>query len=279
MGRSIISAVSPSGKSLPLPRKRQKNRDSQISCEQQTVMFLDSWIDYLDIHNASRITGLSIYDPFAMFGFVLLLLTIIIAMILLCITTRSSVESIFDGFRHDQHMRALRRNGRRATTVGDVMREHERQSATQRRATMGVPHRASFLIPASKSPPPPGRIALSERMPFWPSRKNRKAKKAGYGLIGPSPQSSWPLAPIFGRTTVPEPEHVPSRRSSLQTTPPVYEAYRQPAPQLHVALSREAMSRRWSTDFREELASAGGEDGLTIFSSVDEEKQERLLCS
>ncbi|KAK3670578.1 hypothetical protein LTR78_009546 [Recurvomyces mirabilis] len=223
-------------------------------------MFLDAWIDYLNIHNAFRITGLSIYDPFAVFGFVLLLLTIVIAMILLCITTRRSVESIFDGFRHDRHMRALRRNGRRATTVGDVLREHERQSAIQRRGTMGVPHRASFLIPASRSPPPPGRITLSERMPFWLSRKNRKARKAGYGLIDrPSLQSSWPLAPTFGRTAISEPEHVPSRRSSLETTPPVYEAYRQPPPQVHVALSREAMSRRWSTDFREELSSASGE--------------------
>jgi hypothetical protein len=69
-------------------------------------MFLDSFGSYLDITNGNRIAGLSVHDPFAIAGFIMLVVSIPIALILLTITARRSAYSIYD--RVDLEARYLR---------------------------------------------------------------------------------------------------------------------------------------------------------------------------
>ena len=51
-----------------------------------------SILSYLDITNSHRIANLSVSDPFAVFGFVLLVLMIPVAVVLLTIVLRRSVR-------------------------------------------------------------------------------------------------------------------------------------------------------------------------------------------
>ena len=51
-----------------------------------------SLLNYLDIANSNRINDLSVFNPFAVFGFVLLVLMIPIMVVLLTIVLRRSVR-------------------------------------------------------------------------------------------------------------------------------------------------------------------------------------------
>ncbi|KAK5117703.1 hypothetical protein LTR62_005127 [Meristemomyces frigidus] len=216
-------------------------------------MFLDDWIAYLNIHNASRITGLSIHDPFAIAGIIMLITLIPMALILLTVTARRSVDSIFDGHHHDRRIRLLQRGTRRLTTVGDLQREQERQSWLKTADAPKV-HRASLLIPARRSRTPPGRIDLSERMPLWTKAaktpKNKRCSIKG----SPRPLSSWPVTPTFTPIPLDDPE--------VKVVPP-YSIPRpryvpwSPAPQLYVGILPNKMTRKWSKDFQQTLERTG----------------------
>jgi hypothetical protein len=84
-------------------------------------MFLIDRIGYLNITNSSsRITGLSIMDPFVIFCFILLSLVVIVALILLTITSRVSAESIWDGIQHEARFGARHRSARISTLINDT---------------------------------------------------------------------------------------------------------------------------------------------------------------
>ncbi|KAK4539191.1 hypothetical protein LTR36_001167 [Oleoguttula mirabilis] len=111
-------------------------------------MFLDGWIQYFTISNGHRIVGLVASDPFAIFGFILLILMIPVALILLTVTARRSVHSIFDGIRHDARYRRLRRSAR----ISLLPTSQQRMSHRSNRATAGT-KRVSFVLPQSPSTP------------------------------------------------------------------------------------------------------------------------------
>ena len=53
-------------------------------------MFLSHWASYLDIKNGSRISNLSVLDPFAVFSFAILCFLVLLAIFLLAFTSRLS---------------------------------------------------------------------------------------------------------------------------------------------------------------------------------------------
>lgn len=107
-------------------------------------MFLDGWIQYFNLHNGHRITGLSAHDPFAVFGFILLLLIVPTAIILLTVVARRSVHSIFDSVRYESRYQHLRRAPRPSLLPTSQARASYRSDRT----TVGS-KRVSFVLPMS----------------------------------------------------------------------------------------------------------------------------------
>jgi hypothetical protein len=93
-------------------------------------MFLDSWADYLRPSNSSRISGLSVYDPFAIAGFIMLMTMIPVALILLLVTARQSASSVWDGLEFDWQIRDREREAdRRRRSLEEIEAElaHEKK--------------------------------------------------------------------------------------------------------------------------------------------------------
>ncbi|KAK3114969.1 hypothetical protein LTR53_006148 [Teratosphaeriaceae sp. CCFEE 6253] len=102
-------------------------------------MFLDSWIAYLKPSNASRITGLSLHDPFAIAGFIMLLLLVPIALVLVTVTARQSAESVWDDVRIDAMFRPPCPHRSRLSAAEDVPWQSDaRQSQRSDRATREI---------------------------------------------------------------------------------------------------------------------------------------------
>ncbi|KAK3112589.1 hypothetical protein LTR53_010983 [Teratosphaeriaceae sp. CCFEE 6253] len=102
-------------------------------------MFLDSWIAYLKPSNASRITGLSLHDPFAIAGFIMLLLLIPIVLVLVTVTARQSAESVWDGVRIDAMFRPpCPHRSRLSGAEEGPWQSDARQSQRSDRATRGT---------------------------------------------------------------------------------------------------------------------------------------------
>lgn len=74
---------------------------------------VQNFINYLTPTNTDRIANLSPHDPFAIFGFILLVLIVPISLILLTVVARRSVYSIMGRFRHEGIYRKLRRKPKR----------------------------------------------------------------------------------------------------------------------------------------------------------------------
>ncbi|KAK4888157.1 hypothetical protein LTR27_012914 [Elasticomyces elasticus] len=237
-------------------------------------MFLDSFINYLKPSNASRITGLSIHDPFAIAGFIMLLFLIPIALILLTVTARRSVESIWDGLTIDARFRDLRRSARRSMAdANSLPRSTARQSYRSNRATRGT-QRVSFMLPgipeSPRTPRTPGLTASPQR-PRTVSTPRTPATPCT-----PSTPST-PHTPGQVPDTTPFLEHTPSPptpptdrpRVSIKPTPRLsdlplranygftdvyarHQATQQP-PRINVLLEDAESKRRWTSEFQDEL--------------------------
>ncbi|KAK5735854.1 hypothetical protein LTR17_007866 [Elasticomyces elasticus] len=228
-------------------------------------MFLDSFINYLKPSNASRITGLSIHDPFAIASFIMLLFLIPIALILLTVTARRSAESVWDGLTIDARFRDLRRSARRSMADANFPpRSAARQSYRSNRATRGT-QRVSFMLPG---------IPESPRTPRTPA----KLQTVSTPRTPATPCTpSTPYTPGQVPDTTPLLEHNPSPptlptdrpRISIKPTPrlsdlplranydftDVYERHRatQQPPRLDVLLEQDESKRRWTSEFQDEL--------------------------
>ncbi|EMC93394.1 hypothetical protein BAUCODRAFT_239265 [Baudoinia panamericana UAMH 10762] len=140
----------------------------------------------------SPITGLSIHDPFAIAGFVFLVIVVIVAMIMLTVTARRSAESIWDGIHYDARFRSLRQARQSAilATSNTV-----RQSLRTDESVAGTPKRVSFMLrqsprksqtpaapmtpasPYTPNTPSSLRIAMfAESVPFLPASPIRKQR-------------------------------------------------------------------------------------------------------
>ncbi|KAK4957139.1 hypothetical protein LTR10_005097 [Elasticomyces elasticus] len=238
-------------------------------------MFLDSFINYLKPSNASRITGLSIHDPFAIAGFIMLLFLIPIALILLTVTARRSAESIWDGLLIDARFRDLRRSARRSMADANFPpRSAARQSYRSNRATRGT-QRVSFMLPgipeSPRTPRTPGstapqRIAQTVNTPRTPATPYTPSTPHTPGQVTdttpflehiPSPNPSPPTPPTdrprVSIKPTPRLSDLPLRANYDFTD--VYERHRatQQPPQLDVWPEQDESKRRWTSEFQDEL--------------------------
>ncbi|KAK3659017.1 hypothetical protein LTR56_001454 [Elasticomyces elasticus] len=233
-------------------------------------MFLDSFINYLKPSNASRITGLSIHDPFAIAGFIMLLFLIPIALILLTITARRSAESIWDGLTIDARFRDLRRSARRSMADPNFPpRSATRQSYRSNRATRGT-QRVSFMLPgipeSPRTPRTPGstapqRITQTVSTPRTPATPCTPSTPHTPGQMqdttpfldhhqSPPPPTDRPR--VFVKPT-PRLSDLPLRANYDFTD--VYERHRatQQPPRLGVWPEEDESKRRWTSEFQDEL--------------------------
>ncbi|KAK5677563.1 hypothetical protein LTS10_010135 [Elasticomyces elasticus] len=231
-------------------------------------MFLDSFINYLKPSNASRITGLSIHDPFALAGFIMLLFLIPIALILLTVTARRSAESVWDGLTIDARFRDLRRSARRS--MADAPRSAARQSYRSNRATRGT-QRVSFMLPgipeSPRTPRTPGstapqRIAQTVSTPRTPATPYTPSTPHTPGQVtdttpflehSPGPPTPPTDRPRVSIKPTPRLSDLPLRANYDFTD--VYERHRatQQPPRINVLLEEDESKRRWTSEFQDEL--------------------------
>jgi len=177
---------------------------------------------YLNPENGHRIVGLFASDPFAIFGFMLLVLMIPTAWILLMVVARRSVYSIFDGIRHEGRYRRFRRSAR----ISVLPTMEGRESLRSRRATAGT-KRVSF------------------RMPKPPHAHKTPMRSESASMLGLPEHHAQPSAPH--RTEEPSPtgsdfDHVYDRW---------VEGHR--PPRVEVDLEGVEAKQRWTSEFREQL--------------------------
>ncbi|TKA82744.1 hypothetical protein B0A55_01082 [Friedmanniomyces simplex] len=220
-------------------------------------MFLDSWINYFRLSNSSRITGLSIHDPFAVAGFIMLLFLIPIALILLTVTARRSAESVWDGLRTDARFRGLRRSARRSMADANFANHSTaRHSHRSDRATGGT-LRVGFMLPEIPETPRTPRTADVQRVPETTPRTPYTPSTPSDTTLLLTGNPSAPSPPI-GRPRV---SLVPTPRLSDLPLPAnydfadVYERHRamQRPPHLDISLEEADSKRRWTCEFQEEL--------------------------
>ncbi|KAK1809775.1 hypothetical protein LTR12_015876 [Friedmanniomyces endolithicus] len=139
-------------------------------------IFLDAWINYFRFSNSSRITGLSIHDPFAIAGIIMLLFLIPTALILLTVTARRSEECIWDGLRTDARYRELQRAARRAMARSNGANQSTaRHSHRSDRATRGT-LRVSFMLPGIAETPGMPQTPAPLRFPETPPTSHTPCK-------------------------------------------------------------------------------------------------------
>jgi hypothetical protein len=244
-------------------------------------MFLQDCIDYLNTSNSSRITGLSVYDPFAIFGFVLLVLVVLIALILLTVTARRSAESIWDGI-HDARFRRLRRSTRVSALVGDLaplgnvrMSQNSAVDDRSTRATLGK--HVSFQIPETPRKTRTSTISINIvdevaepllPLPHTPITPRRSQATAGRYFDPPLPspytafsqqafEAARASATFLMYSAEPAPPAQALQYNSERVTAQAGDARR--APKISVKLEREESRRRWTRDFQDELVRAAGD--------------------
>ncbi|KAK5131915.1 hypothetical protein LTR08_000503 [Meristemomyces frigidus] len=181
--------------------------------------------EYLNFNNRHRIVGLFANDPFAIFGFVLLLLMIPVALVLLTVTARRSTYSIFDGIRHEARYRRLQRAARTSL----LPTSHPRASRRSNRATAGS-KRVRFR--PVQSPPV--------------SPKTRIPSKANEG--------SHPLENT-GLQTLPVPRVAARASLTGSTFEDVFDRWHQArrASRVDVELEDAETQSKWTSEFHTEL--------------------------
>ncbi|KAK0353921.1 hypothetical protein LTR91_008256 [Friedmanniomyces endolithicus] len=219
-------------------------------------MFLDAWINYFRLSNSSRITGLSIHDPFAIAGIIMLLFLIPTALVLLTVTARRSAESIWDGLRTDARYRELQRSARRSRRDADIVNESAaRNSHRSNRATRGT-LRVSFMLPGIAETPGMPQTPATLRLPETPRTPYNSCtpSEAAPFLSEVSDTPSPPVdRPSVSRLATPSSSD--HRSPAEYDFTDVYERYHatQRPPQLNVTLEEAESRRRWTCEFQEEL--------------------------
>ncbi|GAB1731412.1 hypothetical protein NU195Hw_Modified_312t1 [Hortaea werneckii] len=164
------------------------------------ISAIQNLIDYLDPTNAHRIVNLSPYDPFAIFGFILLALIVPISLILLTVVARRSVYSIMVRVKHEGIYRRLKRSARApgrgrvvapllptlrseevlGTGGGGVVRGGKGEGKTAKHWDKGAVDAASKQsMPDQQSPVVPS----TAPDPRYPTKKEKKGSRSK-----PSPQ-------------------------------------------------------------------------------------------
>lgn len=197
------------------------------------AMFLDGWIQYFDIGNGHRIVDLVADDPFAIFGFILLVLMIPIAIVLLTVTARRSANSIFDAIYYDVRYRSLRRSARTSL----LPTSQPRASQLSDRATTGTKW-VSFVLPTI--PETPTTPDTTESSPML--------SPSATGTTSTDPVDPWWRASPTGSTF----EDIYDR----------WVQARRP-PQVDVKLEREISKRRWTNNLQTDLRMSAFEASIT----------------
>ncbi|KAK0265368.1 hypothetical protein LTR35_017112 [Friedmanniomyces endolithicus] len=218
-------------------------------------MFLDAWINYFRFSNSSRITGLSIHDPFAIAGIIMLLFLIPTALILLTVTARRSAESIWDGLRTDARYRELQRAARRLRRDADIANESAARNSHRNRATRGT-LRVSFMLPGITETPGMPQTSATLRLPATP-RTPYDSCTLSEAAPFLSEVSDTPSPPVDRPSVLRSPTPSPSdhRLPAESDFTEVYERCHatQRPPQLNVTLEEAESRRRWTCEFQEEL--------------------------
>ncbi|KAK5126901.1 hypothetical protein LTR85_008259 [Meristemomyces frigidus] len=195
-------------------------------------MFLDGWIQYFDISNGHRIVELVASDPFAIFGVILLITMIPIALITLTVTARRSVYSIIDGIHYDARYRRLRRSARTS-----LLPTTSRPGWSHRsnRATAGTRHVSFALAMIPETPTTPD---TAESSPMLQS----SAFDYHARPMGPRPES--PTGSTFED---------------------VYDRWREARrpPRVDVKLENEEAKRRWTNETQTDLRMSAFEASIT----------------
>ncbi|KAK5691467.1 hypothetical protein LTR97_011460 [Elasticomyces elasticus] len=213
-------------------------------------MFFDSFINYLKPSNASRITGLSIHDPFAIAGFIMLLFLIPIALILLTVTARRSAESIWDGLTIEARFRDLRRSARRSMADANFPPRSAaaRQSYRSNRATRGstAPQRIAQTVSTPRTPATP----YTPSTPHTPGQVTDTTPFLEHNPSPPTPPIDRPRVSI---KPTPRLSDLPLRANYDFTD--VYERHRatQQPPRINVLLEEDESKRRGTSEFQDEL--------------------------
>jgi len=127
-------------------------------------VFLDAWVEYLEPNNADRIVGLSVTDPFAIVGFILVALMIPLALILLTITSQRSAQAVWDSIDHERRYRLLRLEARRRATAPAAANRYSQRST---KAMLNTPRQVTFILPAiTEAPSPPSTPATPIAIPY-----------------------------------------------------------------------------------------------------------------
>ncbi|KAK3661694.1 hypothetical protein LTR56_000183 [Elasticomyces elasticus] len=224
-------------------------------------MFLDSFINYLKPSNASRITSLSIHDPFTIAGFIMLLFLIPIALILLTVTARQSAESIWDGLIIDARFRDLRRSARRSMADANFPpRSAGRQSYRSNRATRGIPESprtprtpgliASPRIPQAVSTP---RTPATPCTPSTPHTPGQVTDTTPFLEHNPGPPTPPTDRPRISTKPTPRLSDLPLRANYDFTDVYVRHQATQQPPRINVLLEADESKRRWTSEFQDEL--------------------------
>lgn len=166
-------------------------------------MFLDSWFEYLNLKNGSRISDLSLHDPFAIFGIIVLVAIIPVALILLTVTSRRSAESIWDGLRHDARFRDLRRARARAEGEEQISEAEVKGRKTKR---------ASFWLPEL---PSGGAYTSLSNIVEAPQIRQGAVERYPASCDGPAQIFKPPKTPTF--VYVPDSQHILGEEPRIET--------------------------------------------------------------